>query len=106
RQFVDREIGRCRFRGSEADVDQKMTDVFTFTGPGRRSGRVPFVFGQQPVVRLEVRTAPRSVSDDRVEALDIEKVQVAPGKRTRRLRLAIVSMERSATELNRRRVHF
>ena len=53
-----------------------------------------------------MRTASGRVGDDRIQSFDVEQVQVAPGQSTRSLGFTIVSMERSATELNGRRVHF
>ena len=53
-----------------------------------------------------MRAASGRIGDDRIQSLDIEEVEVALSKCPRSLRFTVVSVERSATELNRRRVHF
>src|ERR1700733_7767469 len=53
-----------------------------------------------------MRAAPGRIGDDRIQSLDIEEVEVALSKCPRSLSFTVVSVERSATELNCRRVHF
>src|ERR1700685_3384448 len=53
-----------------------------------------------------MRAAPGRIGDDRIQSLDIEEVEVALSKCPRSLSFTVVSVERSATELDRRRVHF